>query len=229
MKFAGLIKSSLIDYPNEIAAVVFTLGCNFNCWYCHNRELIDKDNKNLELIDSADILKFLKSRKGMLDGVVITGGEPTLYPELIEFIKEVKNLGFKVKLDTNGSNPVILKEWIDQGLVDYIAMDIKTSLDNYARIAGSECLKIGDIENSIDSLLNSNIDYEFRTTFSPDITLDDIEKIAKRINGAKNYYIQKYNSPNIKIIKIPHAKEVFLSAQKIAQKYVKNCCLRSVD
>ena len=131
MKFAGFLKNSFVDYPKEIAAVVFTLGCNFNCWYCHNRGIIDKEKYNKPLIDESEVLDFLQSRKGFIDGLVISGGEPTLYgEELKEFIKKVKNLGLKVKLDTNGTNPNFVKNLIDEKLIDFVAMDVKLFLKN---------------------------------------------------------------------------------------------------
>ncbi len=226
MKFAGLIKNSFVDYPNEIAAVVFTLGCNFNCWYCHNDELINPKNKSLEIISEEEVIKFLENRKGFLDGLVITGGEPTLHSDLKEFIIKVRNLGFKIKLDTNGTNPEILKNLIDENLVDFVAMDIKNSLAEYEKIVGN-CCKVKDIEKSIKILMNSKINYEFRTTFSPDISISNIEEIAKMIKGAKSYVIQKYNARNESDPK-PHPYNDFLLSKEIAQKYVKTT-LRSLD
>jgi pyruvate formate lyase activating enzyme len=227
LKFAGFIKNSFVDYPNEIAAVVFTLGCNFNCWYCHNRELIDKNNKNIKLIDEKEILDFLNQRKGFLDGLVITGGEPTICSDLKEFICKVKSLGLKVKLDTNGTNPKILQELIDKKLVDFVAMDIKTSLPKYESIIETKC-NIEDIKKSIDILMKSGIDYEFRTTFAPDVSLEDIEEIAKTIKGAKSYAIQKYNPLDEKIMKIPHSLNDFKLANEKAKQYV-NSFLRSLN
>lgn len=227
MKFAGFIKNSFVDYPNEIAAVVFTLGCNFNCWYCHNRELIDKNNKNINLIDEKEVLDFLKSRKNFLDGLVISGGEPTIYNDLKEFISKVKSLGLKVKLDTNGTNPKILQELINEKLIDFVAMDIKTSLCKYEDIIETKC-NIENIKKSINILMKSDIDYEFRTTFAPDVSLEDIEEIAKTIKGAKSYAIQKFNPLNEKIVKIPHSLNDFKLANEKAKNYV-NSFLRSVD
>ena len=226
MKFAGLIKNSFVDYPNEIAAVAFTLGCNFNCWYCHNKQLIQMNNKEIELIDEKEVLDFLESRKGFLDGVVISGGEPTLHKDLKQFILKVKNLGFKVKLDTNGTNPKLLKELIDEKLINFVAMDIKQSLSKYKNLVGDNC-SVENIQKSINIILNSDIDYEFRTTFSPDISVDDIVEIAKMIKGARVYAIQKYNPPKEKIIKIPHSTEDFKIAQEKANNYVKTF-LRSI-
>lgn len=227
MKFAGLIKNSFVDYPGEIAAVVFTLGCNFDCWYCHNRQLINSNNKEVTLIDEEEILSFLKQRVGQLDGLVISGGEPTLHGDLKPFIKKVKSLGFKVKLDTNGTNPSILRGLIEEGLIDFVAMDIKTSFDKYEKLIMRKC-DIENIKKSIKILMSSNIDYEFRTTFSPDIAVDDIEEIARFISGAKAYAIQKYIPNKDEVVKIPHPNSKFKEANERAKKYV-NSFLRSVS
>ncbi len=226
MRFAGFIKNSFVDYPENIAAVVFTFGCNFNCWYCHNHQLIEGDAK--ETISEDEVLKFLQSRQGMLDSLVISGGEPTLHADIKPFIEKVKALGYKVKLDTNGTNPKFLQQLLSEKLIDFVAMDIKTDLKKYKEIIERD-FDIEDIKKSINIIMNSGIDYEFRTTFSPDITVQDIEEIAKTIAGAKSYAIQKYNPVDDKIIKIPHSKNTFLEAKNIAQKYVKNCFLRSID
>jgi pyruvate formate lyase activating enzyme len=184
LKFAGFIKSSFVDYPNEISAVVFTSGCNFNCWYCHNQGLINGKIEESEMIDEKEILDFLNKRKGLLDGLVISGGEPTLHSDLKDFIRKVKKLGFKVKLDTNGTNPKLLQDLIDKRLIDFVAMDIKTTLEKYNDVIG-KFSRIEDVKTSISILMNSNIDYEFRTTFAPGISVEDIENIAKMIAGAR--------------------------------------------
>lgn len=227
MKFAGFIKNSFVDYPNEIAAVVFTSGCNFNCWYCHNKNLINKKYDESKMIDENLVLDFLNNRKGFLDGLVISGGEPTLQPDLKDFIVKVKSLGYKIKLDTNGTNPEILKQLIDQKLIDFVAMDIKTTLEKYKEIVGKRT-KIEDIKKSINILMNSEIHYEFRTTFAPDLSISDIENIAKMIAGAKAYAIQKYNPQEEKTTKMPHSVSDFRLANETAKKYV-NSFLRSLD
>ena len=135
MKFAGIVKNSFVDFPGQIATVVFTSGCNFNCWYCHNRELIPRSEGK---IDESEVFDFLNSRKGMIDGVVVSGGEPTLHEEIYDFIKKIKNLGLKVKLDTKGTNPEVLGKLLGENLLDYVAMDIKTSFSNYEKIVGNE-------------------------------------------------------------------------------------------
>lgn len=220
MKFAGFLKNSFVDYPKEIAAVVFTLGCNFNCWYCHNRGIIDKEKYNKPLIDESEVLDFLQSRKGFIDGLVISGGEPTLYgEELKEFIKKVKNLGLKVKLDTNGTNPNFVKNLIDEKLIDFVAMDVKTVPEKYESIIGKK-INLENIKKSINLLMQSNIDYEFRTTFAPDISVDDIVKIAEMIKGAKSFVLQKYNPP-VNDARASHSLDDFILARDKIENLVK--------
>ncbi len=226
MKFAGIVKNSFVDFPGQIATVVFTSGCNFNCWYCHNRELIPRSEGK---IDESEVFDFLNSRKGMIDGVVVSGGEPTLHEEINDFIKKIKSLGLKVKLDTNGTNPEVLEKLLGENLLDYVAMDIKTSFSNYEKIVGKGNFNKDKISKSIDILLKGKVDYEFRTTFAPDIAISDIEEISQMIKGAKTYAIQKYNPPNLNVIKIPHSKSDFLEAQSVSKKYIENVILRSID
>ena len=192
MRIQKFIKNSFIDYPSHIATVVFTIGCNWKCWYCLNSPLINT-NSYAEC-DEQEVLDFLANRVGLIDGVVICGGEPTLQPDLINFIRKVKNLGYDVKLDTNGTNPIILKKLVDDALVDYVAMDIKAPFVKYDEITGVKT-EIDKVRQSIDILMNSKIDYEFRTTVTPDFSKDDILQIAQSIKGAKRYYLQAYKQP----------------------------------
>ena len=189
-KIGGFQKSTLIDYPGKIAAIVFTQGCNFRCGYCHNPELLDlKSDSKLSV---QYILDFLKTRKGKLDGVVITGGEPTMQAGLYEFIKSVKSLGFLVKLDTNGSNPETIKKLVSDSLIDYIAMDIKAPLEKYKSIVGVG-IDTDKIKQSIEIIMNSGIEYEFRTTVVKSLlSFDDILKMGEMIKGADKYYVQKF-------------------------------------
>ena len=184
----GLQKTSLLDFPKKIAAIVFTQGCNFRCGYCHNAELLDfsADAK----VKEDEFFDFLKTRKGKLDGVVITGGEPTVQSGLKDFVLKIKDLGFEVKLDTNGTNPKVLNEL--NGLIDYIAMDIKAPFSKYEMITGVR-VNIGNIKESIDFIMSSDIDYEFRTTVvKSQLEFGDFEEIGKQIKGAKKYYLQKF-------------------------------------
>ena len=185
----GFLKSSLIDYPEKISAIVFTQGCNFRCSFCHNPELLNFHSTDF---DTEEILKFLSTRKGKLDAVVITGGEPTLQKGLKEFIQEVKNMNFLVKLDTNGSDPDLLQNLIDENLIDYVAMDIKAPLEKYDFIT---CVNVDKekIQKSIDILLKNKVDYEFRTTVVKELlAVEDFEKISDLIKGARRYYLQKF-------------------------------------
>lgn len=193
MLLGGLQKSSLIDYPEKISAIIFTQGCNFRCPYCHNPELIEGEASSAIAEDA--LFDFLHSRIGKLDGVVITGGEPTLHKDLPVFIKKIKELGFAVKLDTNGTNPQLLKKLIDEKLIDYVAMDIKAPLDKYPEIV---CAKVDTkkIQQSLEIIKNSDIDYEFRTTVvKSQLERADFGKIGALIKGtnvAQKYYLQKF-------------------------------------
>ena len=184
----GLQKTSLLDFPKKIAAIVFTQGCNFRCGYCHNAELLDFSAE--PKVKEEDFFDFLTKRKGKLDGVVITGGEPTVQSGLKEFILKIKDLGFEVKLDTNGTNPKVLSELLQ--IIDYVAMDIKAPFTKYGMIAGVN-VNIENIRESINLIMSSNVDYEFRTTVvKSQLEFCDFEEIGKQINGAKKYYLQKF-------------------------------------
>ncbi len=190
----GLQKLSLIDFEPHTVATVFVGGCNFRCGFCHNPDLV-LHFKDLKTIKEEEVLSFLEKRKKWLDGVCITGGEPTLYTDLPFFISKIKEKSFLVKLDTNGYNPAMIKRLIDGKLLDYIAMDIKTSLDDYETVV---CVKvdINQIKKSIELIKNSGIDYEFRTTVVPGlITKENIMKIGKLLNGSKKYVLQNFR-PN---------------------------------
>ncbi len=199
MKIGGLQKFSLIDYPGKIAAIVFTQGCNFRCPYCYNPELVEPA-RFVEPLEENDIFSFLEMRRGKLDGVVITGGEPTLQPDLLDFICRVRELGYCVKLDTNGSNPEVLESLIARGVLDYIAMDIKAPLtgrksdpeNRYASVTRSS-VKSEDIRRSINLILSSGIDHEFRTTVTTGcMQRADFVNMAKAIKGAQKYALQKF-------------------------------------
>lgn len=192
MRIGGLQKFSFIDFPNKTAAIVFTQGCNFKCSYCHNPELVYPDMYQLP-IPEEQVFAFLESRKNQLDAVVITGGEPTLQSDLIEFIKKVKAMGFLVKLDTNGSNPKVLEQIINQKLVDFIAMDIKAPFDKYNLVC---CVPINieNIKTSIDLIKNSGIDFLFRTTYDKSKLFDkDIQTMTDFLKVDTHYKVQKCN------------------------------------
>lgn len=193
LKIAGLEKLSLIDYPGKLSAIIFTHGCNLRCEYCHNPELVIQDIAPEEIYDPEKILRFLKSRVGKLDAVVITGGEPLLYNDLEPFLKSIKDIGYLVKLDTNGLLPSKLKKLIMNGVIDYISMDIKYPEGDYLTFTGENALN--HIKQSIDIIMNSNLDYEFRTTYVKGIhTTDSSKAIGEMINGAKQYYVQNFRA-----------------------------------
>lgn len=229
MTIGGLQKFSLIDYPGKTCAIIFTQGCNFRCKYCHNPELVLSDQFT-QPIPINKIMQFLTSRKGQLDAVTITGGEPTLHSDLIDFIKQIKQLGFLIKLDSNGTNSKILQQLIEQKLVDYLAMDIKAPLEKYKDIVDTN-VEIKEIKASINLIINSNINHEFRTTIVKSLTsLDDLLKIGQSIQGAQNYYLQRF-IPS-KLIDNKLITEQSYSTQELEklanklEKYVKKCKMR---
>ena len=196
MKIAGYEKLSLQDYPNHISCIIFTQGCNLKCPFCQNSSLIPINQNSL--IDEDEIFQYIKLRKNILNGVTISGGEPTLQIDLKNFITKIKNLGLDVKLDTNGTNFTLLKDLIDNKLIDYVAMDIKNSLDKYSKTSGVEKIKIENILDSIKFLKDCSIDFEFRTTIINEYhTFQDILDIIKLIGNSK-YYLQNFkNSSNV--------------------------------
>jgi pyruvate formate lyase activating enzyme len=191
VEIKGLQKTSLIDYPDRVSCIVFLPGCNFRCPYCQNPDLIKKPDK-LPALPEKKFFTFLEKRKKVLDGVVITGGEPTLSKDLPEFIRKIKSRGLLVKLDTNGSSPGVLEKLLKEGLLDYIAMDIKAPLDKYDDAAGVNVDK-EKIKKSINIIKNSGVDYEFRTTVVPRLlSLEDLIKIGEELKRAKKYVLQQF-------------------------------------
>lgn len=192
MNFFGLQKLTLLDYPGKVACTVFTGGCNFRCPFCHNASLVLRPGECKAITDS-EILSFLKKRQGVLDGICITGGEPLMQNDLEEFIKQVKSLGYFIKLDTNGSYPDKLENLLNTGLVDYVAMDIKNSKEKYGETVGIENYDVAPIEASVELLMKCGIDYEFRTTLVRELhSEDDMVAIGKWISDARAYYLQNY-------------------------------------
>ncbi|MDO4607972.1 MAG: anaerobic ribonucleoside-triphosphate reductase activating protein [Clostridia bacterium] len=192
MQFNGFQKLTLLDFPGHVAATLFTAGCNFRCPFCHNAALVTHiDNQNF--FSEEYVLDYLKKRIGILDGICITGGEPLLHKDLPEFIKKVKELGYLVKLDTNGSYPDILEQLINSGNIDYVAMDIKNSKEKYRLTAECSEQDLSNIEKSIALLKQNKVDYEFRTTVVNEYhTVEDIKSIAEWIRGAKKYFLQNF-------------------------------------
>ncbi len=247
MQIAGIQKLTLVDFPGKVAATIFTRGCSFRCPFCHNPELVLPDQFN-PLFDNKEFFDFLEKRQGKITGICITGGEPCLQPDLPQFISYVKALGFAVKLDTNGSFPDRLAKIIKGGSVDYIAMDIKASLEKYIETAkpehkfqGATSIQdskskyqnetnkvanklIVDVEKSIKMIMNSGIDYEFRTTVChPLHEVADFEGIGEMITGAKRYFIQnfvrsKHVAATMKFT--PFTDQELADAKRIMKKYV---------
>lgn len=192
MLIVGMQKTTILDYPGRIASIVFTGGCNFRCPYCHNGDIVLAPNSYIPFEEN-EIFSYFKKRSNLLDGVVISGGEPTLQPDLYDFIKKVRSMGLKVKLDTNGTNPDILQTLLEEDLLNYVAMDIKQCRDKYESITCNGKIDINAIDTSIDLLLSSFIDYEFRTTITKELhTKEDIINIGKWISGAQAYFLQPY-------------------------------------
>ncbi|MBQ6893568.1 MAG: anaerobic ribonucleoside-triphosphate reductase activating protein [Clostridia bacterium] len=184
-------KLTLLDYPGRTAATVFTHGCNFRCPFCHNAGLVVRPSEST--IPESEIFEYLEKRKKLLDGVCITGGEPLLQKDIEDFICRVRGIGYKIKLDTNGSFPEKLEELIKKGIIDYVAMDIKNCREKYALTAGIPQDIVSKIEKSVNILMTSGIDYEFRTTVCGNLhTADDMRAIGEWLNGAKAYYLQPF-------------------------------------
>lgn len=228
MTISGLQKMTLLDYPKHVACSVFLSGCNFSCPFCYNSSLICKNDNSF--ISEDDFFAFLDKRKGKLDGVAITGAEPLLNPDIKDFIKKIKAKGFKVKVDTNGSFPKVLQSLIEEGLVDYVAMDIKNTYEKYHLTTNSN-VDISKIKESVNILLTSSIDYEFRTTVVKEFhTIDDFKTIANNIKGAKNYFLQSYQDKDSVLKKGLHplGKEELENCLKVVNEIIKNASLRGV-
>jgi pyruvate formate lyase activating enzyme len=239
MKFAGLVKQSLTDYPGKIAAVLFSRGCNLRCPFCHNAHLLVRPGRNEAVageIEDQDLLAFLQERSGFLDAVVFSGGEPTINPELPEVIRRVKNTGYLVKLDTNGHNPLMLTQLLADDLLDYVAMDIKAPLDYKKYLEASGRLSSEDFFNvraAINLLQNSAVEVEFRTTVVPLWhRAEDMVAIARHIKGARLYCLQQFNpratlDPGLSSVK-PYSKEELLELARLCQPYVDLVRVRNI-
>ena len=226
MDFVGIDKFSLLDYDENVSVVLFAPTCNFRCPFCHNGQSVLENNL---AIPFDEILDFLKTRTGLIDAVVVSGGEPTLMNDLVSKIEKIKELGFKIKLDTNGTNPDILRELLRKNLLNYIAMDIKNSEDKYAETVGVTNPLLSKIKESISIIMNSGIDYEFRTTLVAEYhSKESIEKMGELIKGANKLYLQKFVDREGVIKKGLHPiEEVWaLSFKEILLGYVKQVELR---
>ncbi len=228
MKIRGLQKLTLLDYPGKVACTVFTGGCNFRCPFCHNASLVlFEDDES----DSAEVLELLKKRRGILEGVCITGGEPLLQPDVEDFMREIKDLGVAVKLDTNGSLPDKLRRIIEEGLADYVAMDIKGPQSKYALCSGAPLPFVEKVKESAALLMEGRVDYEFRTTVVRELHSDgDFHEIGRWIAGAKRYFLQGFvDSGDILAEGMSAASnEDMLRWLEITKQYVPNAEIRGV-
>ena len=230
IKFYGFQKLTLLDYPGKMAATVFTGGCNFRCPFCHNKGLVYLNNQ--EEISVDEILDYLEKRKKVLDGLCVTGGEPTLHPGLKDFIKKVKELGLQVKLDTNGTDFEKMKELVEEGLVDYVAMDIKNSKELYKKTAGLEKLDLSNIEKSVNYLKENHVDYEFRTTLVKEFHEEaNFSDIGEWLKGAKRYYLQNFEDHGTCIEQGLHEleKEKILKIKETLTPYVEHIGIRGIE
>lgn len=257
MQIHGLNKTTLLDYPEHVAATIFTGGCNFRCPFCHNKDLV-LNPAGQPTIEEKEVLDFLRKRKGIITGVCVTGGEPTLQADLKEFLEKIKEIGLKVKLDTNGYKPEVLIDVVESGLVDYVAMDIKSSKEGYLLAVGYDtrcsceganqkknlqqegignigtCDKfyLENIERSVSFLMQNKVPYEFRTTVVKELhTEKEMEAIGKWISGCNAYYLQAYeeNENVIRSIFHPRTNEEMLKFSQILKKYVQNTQIRGID
>jgi pyruvate formate lyase activating enzyme len=230
MQIHGFNKTTLLDYPGHLASTVFTGGCNMRCPYCQNADLV-LNPLSQPLIDENVIFDHIKKRKGIIEGVCITGGEPTLQKDLEDFIKRLKDLGVLVKLDTNGYRPEITRKLMENGLIDYVAMDIKSSLDEYHIVSGVN-LDTSLIKESVELLKNGPIDYEFRTTVVKELhSKETFEKIGELLSGAKQYFLQGYIDSERVIERrfSSYTKEELEGFVTILKKTIKNVSIRGVD
>ena len=232
MRFGGLQKYSLIDFPGKVSSVLFLSGCNFDCPYCHNPDLVRGGQLCSSSMDEAEIYAFLERRKGLLDGVVISGGEPTLVEDLAPLCEKIKGMGYHVKMDTNGSRPKVIKRLTDESLVDYIAMDIKTAPSRYATLIKKE-YDSNDIRTSIRIIMDSSLPHEFRTTcVKPFVDRHIIEHLVRIVSGANLYVLQRFN--NTRILHPEFFKEAepgydmdeLMLMKSIAEPWVKECIVR---
>jgi pyruvate formate lyase activating enzyme len=230
MKIGGIQKTSLLDYPDVISAIIWTVGCNFRCPFCYNKDIV---LGNVQLIPEKEIFSFLEKRKGMLEGLVITGGEPFLQKDITNFCENVKKLSYLIKIDTNGTFPEKLIEFIDKKLIDYVAMDVKAPKKKYDKLANAK-VNTKKIEESIKILKDSKIDYEFRTTFVPELlTKNDVIEIAEWLKGSKRFYLQQFKQ-NTELVSAkfqdvsPYPKEELIKTIEDIKSYFDICEVRGI-
>jgi len=230
MKIGGFQKTSLLDYPETISAIIWTIGCNFRCPFCYNKDIV---LGKLGLISEKEVLSYLEKRKGMLEGLVITGGEPLLQKDIVDFASKIKKLGYLIKIDTNGCYPKKLQELLDKKLVDYIAMDVKAPKKKYEQLTDVKT-DLKKIEESIEVIKTNAPDYEFRTTFIPGLlTKEDILNIAKWLEGSKRFYLQQFKNDTTLISSklqnvLPYSEQELMETLDIIKPFFKNCNIRGI-
>jgi pyruvate formate lyase activating enzyme len=239
MLIGGLEKLTLLDYPDNLAAIVFTQGCNFRCHFCynpmlvlpHNSVALDEKDQGCPLVKEEDLFLFLNDRRGKIDGVVISGGEPTLHPDLPDMIKKIRALGYAVKLDTNGTNPGMLSQLIKDALIDYIAMDLKAPWEKYTELVGV-AVDLDNLQKSVKMIMSSDLPYEFRSTLVPGLhNEEDIRKMGAIIQGANRWYLQKFKPDTSLVNPDFENKTTFLDKDLIkfaliGSEFVKECRAR---
>ena len=230
MNISGIQKLTLLDFPGKLACTVFTSGCNFRCPFCHNASLVLPGMS--DHIDEQEVFSFLKKREGILEGVCITGGEPCLQPDLETFIRKVRDIGFAVKLDTNGSFPEKLSSLLEKGLLDYVEMDIKTSKERYPEVCGVQNERLFEnVQKSVEILKSSSVPHEFRTTTARELqTKEDFEKIGRWLSGEKRYFIQQYEASGELVgdEMTPYEKEELTEFAKVMKNFVENVEIRGI-
>lgn len=229
MNISGFNKLTLVDYPKKLACIVFTQGCNYNCTFCQNSGLI-QCNKD-SIIDHEEIFSYLQKRKNVIEGIVISGGEPTIQPKLKDFIIRVKELGLSVKLDTNGSNPDIIKELIDEKLIDYIAMDVKNIFDEYLGIVNLKQINVDKVKRSIELIKNSGVDHEFRTTIMKNYhDVDKITQICEYLGKDEKYYLQNFEDSEMVLDKslISFSTDALRNIEQILKAKFPNVSVRGI-
>lgn len=230
MQIHGFQKMTLLDFPGRVACTVFTGGCNLRCPFCHNALLVT-ELADSDIIPTESVLSYLEKRTKLLDGVAITGGEPLLQPDIASFIRKIKNMGYAVKLDTNGAYPAKLRDLVEEGLVDYVAMDVKNCKEKYGETVGIPNFDTSKVEESIKFLLSGKVDFEFRTTIVKEFhTVEDIKKLSEWISGAPKYFLQNFTDSGNLIGENMHecSKETLLQMRGEASRYVQSCETRGV-
>ena len=232
MLIKGLQKLTLLDFPEKMACTVFTFGCNLRCPFCHNASLVLSERADDTLIPEEEFFSFLQKRRGILEGVCITGGEPTLQPDLPAFIRKIKDMDFAVKLDTNGARPAVLKSLVAEGLLDYVAMDVKNSLSAYPETVGLTAFDVAPVEESMDFLMAGHIPFEFRTTLVKGLhTPEGVAEMGRRLAGEEKFFLQTFEDSGDLIAGEGDALSSFTPAEtqellRILRQYVPNAQIR---